>query len=121
MGDCGIQGCWVNELAFFRVTSDLVHFAKNRPSLDAATRQESSETIGPVIAAVARIDFRSASEFRSQNDHRFLEQTTEFEVEQQGTEGLVDVHTISCYGLKVVIVGVPPATAHLYVTNLVFN
>ena len=64
MGNCGIQGCRVNELTFFRVTSYLVHFAKDRTAFDTATCLESSETVGPVVAAVARIDFRGASEFR---------------------------------------------------------
>ena len=93
MSDGCVKRCWINELSFFRVASDLVHLSINGASFGSATCEKSSETIGPMVTTVTGVDVGCTTEFRSQNNHCFLQKTTNLKVKEQRLS-LVNVHAV---------------------------
>src|SRR5262249_29488071 len=67
----------------------LIAGANHTATVDAAAAERQRPAVGPVIAAPARVDRRSSTEFACRNDYRALQHATLVEILEQRREALV--------------------------------
>ena len=88
------------ERIFDRVVAKIVRRAVDRPWFGSAARHPDGETMWIVIASVAALGKRGASKLSGKDHQGLVQQPPDFQVFQQGGNGLIDrprVVVVACF------------------------